>query len=168
MINDWTYGNLDPAYYNGAFWDGFDFPSKRQSNKKTGHEWFVSGQRHNVTARIVYGSQNSYSGFSELFVDGIFILGQGEGSFRPGAGVYNIPFYPPNTSPTGWSVVQASTFMGGEGPEYQSPKDQYMLLGDIRIWRYKSTAVGVPFWDDANPRSGRLRDINATLTKLGY
>jgi hypothetical protein len=174
MINDWDYGNLDPAYYNTAFWNGYTVAARSSSNKKTGHAWFVSGQRHNITIRAIYGTEGTLgsggvkNGSTELFVDGIFILGQGVGSFRPGEGIYNIPFYPPDSNPTGWNTIAASTFMGGEGAEYQSPKDQYMLMGDIRVWRYKRTAVGVPFWDDANPRSGPLRDINSTLTKLGY
>jgi hypothetical protein len=168
MILNWTYGERDPAYYTHAYWNGYDQAIKSSDSRiKTGENWIPTQTELVLTIRTSYGTAENHNGFMEFFVDGIFIGGQGLGSFRPGDGLYSIPFHPQN-SPSGWGVVQMSTFMGGEGVEYQSPKDQFMLLGPVRVWKYSDTAEGVPRWDDANPRSGPERDISGALRTLGY
>ncbi len=162
-----SYYQMDPAYYTHAYWNGYGSSNTLQSNTKTGGNWFSSGVKINITIRMSYGTVGTSDGFMELFVDGIFIGGQGLGSAWPGDGRYNIPFHP-SGSPDGWGGVQMSTFMGGESTGYQSPKDQFMLLGKVTVWGYSGSATGIPRYDDASPRSGPLRDITGALTTLGY
>jgi len=165
------YGDMLPAYYTHAYWraGGYDDPEgiQKASSFKNGYDWFVSGRDIIITVRMYYGTVEGFDGFMELFIDGIFIKGQGIGAFRPGDGRYGIPFHP-DTGPDGWGMIQMSTFMGGEGEDYQAIKDEWMLLGEIVVWDYDDDVSDVPRWDDANPESLAGRSIIGALTTLGF
>lgn len=129
MILNYSAGTqMDPAYYNGAYWDNW-VSTRVQSNTKTKtpDTWCTPGW-HLFSKYQDAGTVQGGDGVNHMYIDGKLIIDNGGG----GGTLNNIP-YLTTGDPAGFSHLEWRGFMGGNFDAYMSPKTQTLYFGPIGI-----------------------------------